>query len=357
MLGFGRMKHADADTPLFRLLGRRVAVFLALLGAVVGAGTLGYRELTHGRWLDCLYMTVITLSTIGYGEILDLSANPAARVFTILLIVFGVGVFTYVLTTVTQFATDPELRAAWRRRRMQQILDRMSGHYILAGWGPTAEAIIRELRATRRPAAVLTEDPAPARACGAGEPDLPLIAGDGCDDALLEAAGIARAAGVFAVCADDHANIVLCLSARRLNPRLRIIASLADERNRDKMLKAGADAVVSSRAIGGLRMASEMVRPSVVTFLDTMLRDAARSLRIEELPVGEKAAGRAIADLPLNASGRSLLVALRRGPEWTFNPTPDERLRTGDVLVIMASAEARADLEARCGVAAAPAAP
>lgn len=326
-----------------RRLNHRVLVLGALTAAVLLGGTLGYRQISRGAapWLDCLYMTVITVTTIGYGEILDPAVyGPAVRAFSMLIAVTGIGIITYAISSVTSFAVDGELRALWRRRTMQSHLNSLRDHYLIAGWGTPAPAIARELRRTGRElVAILPADALDAATAAAREGVETIVTGDPSDDERLLEAGIERAIGVFAAADNDHLNIIVTLSARRLNPRLRIVAAARDEANAVKLRRAGADATVSLSAIGGLRMASEMVRPTVVNFLDTMLRQSDPPLRVEEVTVGAAAAGRSLGEVPAAVRRSSLVLAIRRGEEWQFNPRADTELRTGEIVVLMTTPE------------------
>jgi voltage-gated potassium channel len=334
-----------------RWLNRRVRLLAALFLGVLAFGTTGYRLIVgpSASLLDCLYMTFITITTIGYGEIFDLSQNPAGRVFSMFVALFGIGILTYVVTSVTAFAVDGDLQAFWRRKRMDTSIARMNGHYILCGWGPAAPYIARELLATGRAFVVAAPDRAAVvRALGEGA-EIPVIEGDVAADDVLRRMGVERAAGLFAASGEDHVNVVICLAARHLNAALRIVASAADPAQAGRMTRVGAQAVVSTEAIGGLRMASEMVRPSVVNFLDTMLRGSDPVLRVEEVAVAPSLAGAALSELPVDEFPQSLLVALKTGAGWTFKPGGNVRLSAGDVLVFIASPSDRDRLRARLG--------
>ncbi len=343
---------AGVSTEAMATINRRLAVLGGLALAIVAVGTLGYRWLSGGSasWLDCLFMTVITVTTIGYGEVIDLSRNgPAIRAFSMAVAVGGIGVITYAIGSLTSFAVDGELRDRLRRRRMQSRIAELKDHYVLAGWGETAPAVARELARTARPfVAVVPGAVREPEALQAGA--AATVVGDVDADESLRAAGVERAAGVFALCDDDRANIVIALSARRLNPSARIVACVRDESNASKMRRAGADATVSTIAIGGLRMASEMIRPTVVTFLDTMLRSADPVLRVEEVRVGPAAAGRTVGELGVDGRPATLLMALRHGRgEWEFKPMPDRRVEDGDVLVVMTTPAGAAELRRQLG--------
>jgi voltage-gated potassium channel len=204
--------------------------------------------------------------------------------------------------------------------------------------------IFNELRATRRPCVVVDISPQKANIEGKKQFEV-LIEGDATDNEILQKAGISTARGLFAVTSDDNMNLVICLTAKHLNPTLRIVSQCNDLKNSDKLKHAGAHAVVSPGYIGGLRMASEMVRPKVVTFLDTMLRDSKAGLRVEEVEVTEALAGKSLKDLDLKRHSDALLLAATGKSGWHYNPKDDYRLEAGDTLVFMTSAADRIELD------------
>jgi len=332
-------------------LEKKVAKIVTLFLGVLAIGTVGYRVISQSRssWVDCVYMTVITITTIGFGEVVDLSHSPGGRIFTMFIALSGIGILTYVLSTVTQLTVDGTFHSRWRQQKMFKAIQQFSDHYLVCGWSDVVPQIIRELQMTERKVVLIVADRTSLDAeFGDEAAALCVVTGDPADDQHLRQAGIERAAGVFAVDSQDHTNIVLCLTARSLNPKLRIIATARDVKNEPKIRKAGADAVVSPIAIGALRMASEMVRPTVVTFLDQMLRDSKASLRVEEIPIGTMAAGRTLGDLNLDDLEHSVVLAVRTSTGWVFKPKPTQRFASGDVLLAMTTAEELRKLTARC---------
>lgn len=327
-------------------INRKAAAIAAFFLFTLAAGTIGYR-LIGGRaygLIDCLYMTVITVTTIGFGEIIDLSNHPGGRLFTMGLAFFGAGLFTYVLSSITLAATDGDLRKQWRKRKMIKAIEELSGHYILCGWGSVSLPVYRELQSTGRPCVIVAERAGDVRQALGDETPPYLLEGDVTEDDLLRAAGIGRAVGLFAVAGEDPINIVICLTARQLAPKVRLVACVIDPRNSAKMTKAGADAVVSALQIGALRMASVMVRPTVVSFLDTMLRSQEQPLRIEEVTLGPGKEDRTVDALHLDRFEHSLLVALRQSGEWVFHPKGHHPVREGDVLIFMTTPDEREKL-------------
>ena len=318
-----------------------------LLALVLTVGTTGYWFIggKHYSLVDCFYMTVITITTIGYSEIIDMSGNPGARIFTIFVAVSGISVGTYILTNVTAFMVEGELNKAFRRKRMEKMIKKLRGHYIVCGIDGVGSYVITELVETKRPFVIVDISKAEIEKVLETSPDEIFLEGDATDSDVLSRAGIEHAKGLFAVTGDDNQNLVVSLTAKQLNAEARVVASCKDLKNVDKIRKAGADAVVSPTFIGGLRMASEMVRSTVVSFLDTMLRDKKKNLRIEEISVPVNFAERPIADLHLGKHPDILLLAVKRGTEWLYNPQENNTLQAEDTLIFMTTPEQRLELE------------
>jgi voltage-gated potassium channel len=318
---------------------RLVAAALASL-AVFAFGVAGYALIDRGEHslVDVVYMTVITLTTVGYGEIIPLDTHPWGRVFTMVLLLLGVSVILYFLSAITAFLVEGNLDQVFWRRRMKKAIDALHGHFIVCGDRIVAAHVIDELRRVQRPVvAVIPEGSTlhPLQTTG----ELLQVGGDPADEEVLREAGIMRAAGVVAALESDRENVLVTLTARQINPAVRIVAMLVEPRNEAKLRRAGADSVVSPALIGGLRLASEMIRPKVVTFLDSMLRDRDRNLRIDEIKVGEgsHAIGRTVGTLGINAQAGLLLLALVSpdGSRTHFKPADDLVVATGATLIVM----------------------
>ncbi len=331
---------------LWRII-RRLSLPLLIFVVVMGVGTAGYRVIggPQTSLLDALYMTYITIATIGYGEIVDLSHSPGGRMFTIFIAAAGIMNFTYMMSVLTAFLVEVDFNETLRRRRMQNRIDRLSGHYIVGGIGRVGDNVTHELAVTGRPYVVIDVDRAKIDAHLVRHPDALYLEGDASEDELLVRAGISRAAGVFAITGDDSKNLVIVLSAKQLNPRARVIARCHEVAYVDKIRMVGADDIVSPDFTGGMRIASSMIRPHVVTFLDEMLR-ADKSLRVEEVVVPAGFGPAALSGLQLH-SNDYVLLAIRNGDGWQFNPSPDFRLRAGDALIVMSTPKGRTALEAR----------
>ncbi len=312
-------------------------------------GTIGYKIIggPHVSWLDCLYMTFITIATIGYGEIIDLSHSPGGRVFTMAIGLVGIGVATYMISTLTAFILEGDMNQAIRRRRMQKSIQALRKHYILCGIGRVGTNVAHELEVTSRPYVVIESDKEVIERFLERYPDaLYTHADSGSDSALVEA-GVEHAAGVFAVTGDDSKNLVITLSAKLLNPTARVVARCHEVNYIDKIRKVGADAIVSPDFTGGMRIVSSMVRPQVVSFLDEMLF-ADNALRVEEVTVPEGSAAGTIGGLKLNRRD-FVLMAVRIEGRWEFNPAEDFLIGPGNSLVIMTTPEGRKSLQRSLG--------
>lgn len=326
-----------------QIFGRFRGAALALVFVLV-TGSVGYYVISGGRSsvIDCVYMTVITITSIGYGEIVDLDDKPGGRVFTMAIALAGIGTATYLLSSFTAFIIEGDLSETFRRRHMESKARGLRDHYIVCGGGKVGSHIVEELRATRYACVVIDSDPETLAGLRAVFEEGIYLRGDATEDDVLLTAGIANARGLFAATDHDHENLVISLTARQLNPQLQVIARCAEIRNIEKMKAAGANAVISPSFIGGLRMASEMLRPAVVTFLDVMLRDKQDNLRIEEIPVGS--GGRTVASLQLGRFENTLLLAIHGVAEWTFNPKPSHIVERGSRLIVMTTPEERIQL-------------
>lgn len=330
-----------------RDLQRRLILTALLLAAILATGTAVYRVIggPGTSFVDAFYMTFITIATIGYGEVVDLSHSPVGRMFTVLVSVAGIGTLTYLIMTLTAMFVEGHLNEAFRRRRMEKSIDELRDHFIVCGVGGAGSYVVNELHSTRRPLVVVDTDRTRIEKVREQLADLVYLEGDPTDDDTLRRAGIDRAQGVFAATDDDNQNLVIAFTARHLNPRARVVVSCVDLRNTDKMKKVGADAVVSPTFIGGLRMASEMIRPTVVSFLDVMMSRREEPLRVEEVTVPEGFASRPLAELHLSEYRQLLLLAVRSEGAWIYNPPRDSLVGPGQKLVIMTTPDERQQLE------------
>ena len=330
---------------------KRLYASLVLFLSVFLIGVAGFKAIGGPEWslLDAVYMTVITVGTVGYGETHDLGANPAGRVFTAAYIILSLGTIAFAVTSITAFVVEGELKRMLGRRRMEKDISRLEGHDIVCGTDETAQTIIQELLATRHDFVVVDPDRVRLDKLAAAAPFL-FVEGDPADDDVLRKAGIEKARGVLLSLPTDEANLFVTVTARQLNPRVRIVAKGIDVKSHEKMVRAGADYAVSPTFIGGMRMVSQMIRPAAVTFLDMMLRERDRAYRVDEVTVepGSPLAGKPLSATAVREKRDALLVAVKRegGPGYVFNPPGDTVLRERDVLVFITTPESRKDLEA-----------
>ena len=311
---------------------RQIAVLLAAVH-VIGVG--GYMLIEDWPFLDALYMTIITLGTVGYGETQPLDRN--GRIFTMFFIVIGIGAFTYAISTVVAFTIESQLFDKWGRRRMERKIAEMRNHIVLCGGGDSAMHIARELKQTRTPYVVIEIDPGREAALRQLDEDMLIVIGDASDTDILERAGTPHARGLISCLPDDKDNLFVVIQARDLNESMRVVTRIRHEHLRPKLERAGADAIVSSQRIGALRIASEMLRPHVVTVLDVMLRQPG-DIRVQEIPIGQDAAGKTIHDLDLPKRVGVIPFAMREAGNMTihFNPPSNRVLNDGDVLIACA---------------------
>jgi voltage-gated potassium channel len=313
-------------------------------------GTLGYHFLGGPQysWLDAFYMTFITVATIGYGEVVDLSTHPMGRLFTVFIAVVGIGAMTFLFSTLVALLLESDLNTALRKKRMEKQIARLTGHYIVCGIGRVGNNVANELARTGRSYVVIESDREVLDRWLEHHPLALHLHDDGADDDALRRAGVMVAVGVFAVTGDDSQNLMVSLSVKLLNPKARVVARLHDIRNAKKARRAGADEIVSPDFTGGMRIASAMVRPHVVSFLDQMLLSD-EGLRVEEVVVPAGFSPTPLAEL-VPKSREYILMATHEHGKWVFNPGDDHVIKAGVALVLMASPGGRSQLETLLGV-------
>jgi len=317
-----------------RLLFVVLAVFIVTMG-----GTIGYYLLYAGKtsFIDCMYMTVISLTGVGYGEIIAVTGNVPAQIFTMALIVFGMGIIFYGISALAAMIIEGDLSGILRRQKMVKEIKKLKDHYIVCGGGETGRPLIAELLKNMKTVVLIEASKASIELCKSlGE--LHYIAGDATDDQNLIAAGIANAEGIIVCLPSDKDCLYVTMTARMFNRKVRIISRMTNAKHRAKLKKAGADGIVSPNAIGALRMASEMIRPTVVDFLDTMLRSEEGALRISQLTVSENGTleGKTVRDSGIKDRFNLLILGIKKEEgEIQFNPPPSHSLEKGTILILM----------------------
>lgn len=321
---------------------RYSAIFVSIvaLATLIVVGVVGYMWIAGMTFIDALYMTVITLTTVGYLEVQPL--DTLGRIFTMLLLTSGLGIFLYCIGIIAREVLEGELQRTFGRRRVQRQIDQLSNHFIVCGCGRMGRIVCNELAARPVPFVVIERSPETLQTLD-GVSFLSVL-GDATEDAVLEQAGIARARGLITVLSSDSDNVYVVLSARELNPKLEIVARAEDTRSERKLLHAGATRVVSPYVIGGHRMANVLLRPGVLDVIDLVTDYRSLELQIEEIPL--VASGTPVEDPGLYDRLRILVIALKRANgEMVFKPSGSDHGAPGDRLIVMGEGSALRELE------------
>ena len=329
------------------LTRRLIYGFLAILVVVFGGG-IGYYIIGDGRWPlgDCLYMTVITVTTVGYAEVLTgMDKVEFARGFTVILLVFGTGSIVFFASTVTAFIIEGDLKNVLFASRLKKRIKRMKDHVIVCGAGSTGRNVIEELLKTGVAVVAIDRNETELKEIADQFPksEFSYVVGDATDDDVMAQMNLGTARGFVAALSSDKDNLYLTVSARQTNAAVRIVARCAELSHVEKIKRSGADAVVSPNFIGGMRLVSELMRPAVVRFLDDMLRDRRAAFRIEEIQLGDKldGLGATLREARVRERYGMTVLALRGKDDasWTYNPDANEKLGPGMTLVVLGSAE------------------
>jgi len=324
---------------------RRVLFGLFILASIIALGAIGYAFIEGWSFFDSLYMTVITITTVGYNEIHPLSTG--GRLFSIFLIVGGVGGALYTLTGIIQYMAEGSIITNWGRRRMKNRIAQLKEHFIICGFGRVGEEVASIFKEEDVPFIVIDNRPeCIARAEQAGYLSLE---GDATHDDVLKEAGIEHARGLVASLGSDADNTYITLSARGLYPSLFITVRASEAKAETKLKRAGADRIVSVTSIGARRMAMLALRPAVTDFLDTISRRRGPELQLENVVVEKDStlAGLTVADVR-QCSRSNVLALTRKTGRILANPSGEEKIDVGDSLIIMGTNEQLTSLEAVC---------
>jgi voltage-gated potassium channel len=325
-------------------LARRFLIIGLAIGCTLLIGTLGFTLIEHWPPFDAFYMTLTTMTTVGYAEIHPLSHD--GRIFNSFLIFFGVSTIFIAIGAMTQTIIEIEFGDVIGQRRNRRMIDKLKDHYIICGFGRVGRGAASELQHSGVPFVVV--DISPERAERAMRANMLAVAADSTRDDTLHQVGIERARGLVAALATDADNLFVLLSAKGLNPRIYVAARAAEEGAEEKMRRAGADAVFAPYAITGHRLAQSLLRPHVVQFLDFTTKDIGEDISIEQVRVSEEShlAERTIREMQLGRDLGVIVMAIRqRDGQMMFNPSADTAVHGGEYLIVMGKQENLRTLE------------
>ncbi|MEW6003428.1 MAG: potassium channel protein [Nitrospirota bacterium] len=318
----------------------------AIVG-VISFGTIGYSVIEGWNFFDSLYMTIITLTTVGYGEVHALTT--AGRTFTIFLVLSGVGAMFYALGVAAKVIFEGEIREILGRKKLNKKIEKIKDHYIICGYGRMGKIICKEMMQNNASFVVIERTTGILNSI---DKDILVIEGDATQDSVLRTAGVERARALISVLSSDAENLYVVLSARGLNPKLKIVARASEEGVEDKLMRAGADNVISPYHIGGVRIAHTVLKPAVVDFIEFATRSRNIELQIEEINVkeGSHIVGRGLDECGIRKDLGIIIVAIKRAAgDMEFNPTSTSVIKQGDTLIAMGETKQLEALERLVG--------
>ena len=321
------------------MAGTRHLIFsFSILILIVAAGTIGYMIIEGWQFIDALYMTVITISTVGFKEVNQV--DLAGRIFTIFLVFSGVGFTLYVAAAVVQFMVEGRIRIILGRRRLDKKIDRLKNHYIICGYGRIGRVLCRHLKRAGIDIGVIEKDPEQITVMD--EDGILYIAGEATDENILFKAGIKRAQGLVAALATDTDNVFLVLTARQLAPEILIMARSSQETAKIKLRAAGANFVESPYEMGAVSMAHRIIRPTVTSFLDLAFAHKRRDIQMEEIPVSSASE---LVNVQLKDSGirqkyNLIIIAIKKSDgSMQFNPSFEAVIAPHDTVIDVGEAD------------------
>ena len=314
---------------------QRIIIAVILLCCVVIIGTVGYILIQKWGLFDSLYMTIITIGTVGFHEVRELSHT--GRIFTIVLIIFGIGIGSYTLANLSAFIIEGHIQNIFRGRKMEKQISRLRDHIIVCGYGSTGVEIVAELAKAKKQFVVIENDEAKINELK--EHGHLVLAGDATDDEILQQAGVSTAKGLIASLSNDADNVYVVLTARGMSPDLRIVARSIDQLSCNKLIRAGADKVVSPYTIAGRRMAMLLLSPGIVDFLEVMIQSEELELKIEEVKLSkgsylEKKQLRE-SNIKAKADGAMIIGINKQGEKIVVNPPGTTLLEDKDILYVL----------------------
>jgi voltage-gated potassium channel len=332
---FGKSWHTYVHGTK-ELIINRLSFGLLLLMASLVIGQVGYIMIEDYSAIDAFYMTVITLSTVGFTEVRELSDN--GRIFTSFYIIFNLGIFAYAVGTITSYFVEGEFAELYRRYTIGRKVDRLKNHIIVCGLGRNGSRTCEELEKSQRPF-VVVELKSDSVEQYAETTDFQYVIGDATTDEVLISAGIKRAEAIITTLPRDADNVFITLTARELNPNVKIIARASEESAEKKLYRAGANQVVMPDAIGGIHMARLITQPSVIEFLNILSGAGTNSLKLEDImydELQEPYRDKTLRELNIRQHTGATVIGFRHQSErFTFNPPGDLKFEAGDTMIIV----------------------
>lgn len=311
--------------------------FLILLSITI-IGTLGFHDIEGWGWIESLYTTITTMSTVGYGDFYP--KTDTGRIFTVLLIIFGVGTMLYTIGLMAESMVEGKIRTIMGWGKMDKAIKKMSGHYIICGCGRIGYLICKELAQDKMDFVVVESDPGIIQRID--EEGFVYIKGDATNEKTLLGAGIKRARGVVCVLGTDADNLYVILTAKDLNPDAYILSRSEDENSEHRLLRAGADRVMSPYTLGGIRMAMALIRPAMLDFLEITTKRQSLELMMEEISIGDGSSliGKSLESSDIRQKYGLIIVAVKKETGMMiFNPVSSYMIERGDKLIAMGEDE------------------
>ncbi|MCD6385838.1 potassium channel protein [Candidatus Sumerlaeota bacterium] len=322
---------------------RRIYVALSFLLLLILWGGMGFHFIEHINIFDAIYMVIITLTTIGYGDFVP--KTMTGRAFAIGLIIVGFATVFYTMTLITHLIIEGEIHKILGRRKLERFVQHLRNHFVICGYGRIGKIIAQELARKSVSFVIIENDEARFSLLEAQK--LPAVFGDATSDDVLEKAGIRSARGLIAVTRNDSDNLFITLSARTLNPELYIITRSTDEANEEKFLRAGANKVICPYRIGALQIAQSAIRPNVIDFLEIATHRKGLEYALEEMRVHKKSSvcHRTLNELALGRTIGVIVVGIRRNDKMIFNPSADTEIKPEDILIALGNVNQLSQLE------------
>jgi len=314
---------------------RNIFIGLGLMVVVIILGTLGFVFLEDFGFIQAFYMTMITISTVGFKEVAPLD-NPG-MLFTVFLIIISLGIFGYVLTAFTRLMIEGVFRNYYKNNKVKKRIQKLSGHVIVCGYGRNGRQAVKELEDHNKKFVVIENDPATIEMIR-DETEFLFVEGDATHEDILETAGLEKASALITGLPNDADNLFVVLTAHQLNPTLKIISRATEDRSDIKLKRAGADNVIMPDRIGGQRMAKLVVQPDVVEFLEYIMLQSAQDVNLEEVSCQNLATcftGKSIQEMGIRNFTGANIIGMKKENSYIFNPSPDVTLSSSDQLFVL----------------------